>query len=79
MTNTQIFTNILKNTKGKFFGVTFVKQNGETQNLNGNLKQDQDPDSPYLVVYDAQKKGFRSVNKSTILSVRFDGVELRVR
>ena len=81
--------NIIENTNGKFFGVTFVKNDGtirEMQARTGVTKYLVNPGAApknktaqqqkYINVYDCQKKGYRSINRDTILSVRCEGVEI---
>jgi hypothetical protein len=69
---------VIEQTKGKFFTVTFVKKDGTERVLNGrvgvvkhlkggvNRVGDQ-----YITVFDIKNGGYRSVNKSTIKEVKF--------
>lgn len=75
-------SDIVAKTSGKFFTVTFIKKDGTIRALNGrlgvtkHLKGGQctlDRDR-FLIVYDVQSKGYRSVNVDTILSVNVDGL-----
>lgn len=74
---------LIEQSAGKMFACTFVKQDGSIRELNGRLgvtkylkgsnnKQNND----FIVVYDVVNKGYRSINKQTILSVRTSGVEV---
>lgn len=74
---------IIKQTAGKIFTVTFTKADGSIRVLNGRLgvtkhlkggKCTLDPNK-YVIIYDLQKKGYRAVNVNSILSVVVDGVE----
>ena len=67
---------------GKFITVTFVKKNGAVRKLNGrigvtkHLKGGVSTVNPdlYMVVYDTVAKGYRSINKDTIMSVTCEGL-----
>lgn len=69
-------------TKGKIFGVTFIKKDGTTRNMTARLGVRKDlkgiglsfsPDERNLiVVFDMQKKAYRMVNLSTIISIRHE-------
>lgn len=67
---------------GKFITVTFVKKNGAVRKLNGrigvtkHLKGGVSTVNPdlYMVVYDTAAKGYRSINKDTIMSVTCEGL-----
>jgi len=73
---------IIKETKGKFFTVKFIKKDkteriltgriGVIKHLKGGIKTT-DPNK-YLTVYDVQNKGYRSINLDTIKEVRFNGL-----
>ena len=69
---------VIEQTKGKFFTVTFVKKDGTERVLNGrvgvkkhlkggvNRVGDQ-----YITVFDVKNGGYRSVNKDTIKEIKF--------
>lgn len=74
---------IIKNTKGKFFTVTFTKKDGTIRTLNGRLgvnkylkggKSTLNPEQ-FITVYDMKNEGYRAVNVDTIQSVIVDGIE----
>lgn len=75
---------ILK-TKGKIFGVTFIKKDGTVRNMTARLGVRKDikgvglsfnPDERNLiVVFDMHKRAYRIVNLSTILSIRHEGTK----
>lgn len=82
-TSSRTLSSLIAAAGGTFFAVTFVKRDGTVRvmncrsgvrkNTNGgtsSLNSDK-----YFTVYDVQRKGFRAVNKDTILSVRVNGVE----
>jgi hypothetical protein len=70
-------------TKGKIFGVTFIKKDGTTRNMTARLGVKKNlkgvglsfnPDERNLiVVFDMQKKAYRMVNLLTIISIRHAG------
>ena len=74
-------------TKGKIFGVTFIKKDGTTRNMTARLGVRKDlkgiglsfsPDERNLiVVFDMQKKAYRMVNLSTIISIRHESRDSR--
>ena len=69
-------------TKGKIFGVTFIKKDGTVRNMTARLGVKKhltgvglsfNPEERNLiVVFDMQKKAYRMVNLSTILSIRHE-------
>ena len=67
---------------GKFISVTFIKNDGTVRKLNGRvgvvkyLKGGVSTVNPdlYMVVYDTAAKGYRSINKDTIVSVTCEGL-----
>lgn len=78
---------LIDNSNGKIMTVTFVKQDGTVRELNGRIKVTKHlkntgentktvDRSKYIVMYDLKKKGYRSVNRETILSVKIDGVKI---
>lgn len=73
--------NLILKSEGKFISVTFVKKNGETRVLTGRLGVKKhlkggvstlNPDE-YITIYDVVNKGYRAINRSTILSVSVGG------
>jgi hypothetical protein len=71
-----------------FFSVTFVKKNGEKRTMNcrlgvkkhlkGGQKSYDDANYNYLTVYDLKKKGYRTVNLDTLISVKANGGVMNV-
>ena len=69
--------NIL-NSKGKIFTVTFTKKDGTTRVMNcrlgvtKHLKGGESTLNPneYITVYDMQNKGYRAINRNTIIDVK---------
>lgn len=66
------------NSNGKIFTVVFLKKDGSLRELNGRLgvtkhlkggSSTLDPDK-YITVYDLRSKGYRAVNRETIVDVR---------
>lgn len=71
--------------KNKFFKATFVKSNGETRKMlarlgvkkhlkGGELKYNP-KDYDNMVVYDMQKKGYRTINLKTLKQIKVNGKE----
>ena len=65
MSTYELWKRLLRKTNGRFFGVVFTKKNGGKRRLNGKFCQDQNGNR-HLLVWDAQKRGFRKVDTSTI-------------
>jgi hypothetical protein len=75
----------IKDTKGEFFTVTFVKKDGTTRTMNARLgvtrylKGGELPYDPaergLLPVFDAQKGEYRIVNIPTIISAKIGNEE----
>jgi hypothetical protein len=70
---------IIEGLKGKILGITFTKKDGSVRNINGiygvnrALKGGEfkgDPNT-YIVIYDLNKRDYRSVNRFTISEVRY--------
>ena len=73
---------IIEQSKGRFFTVVFVKKDnsrrtmtarlGVTKHLKGGAcTVDRDK---YIIAYEMGTQGYRSINRSTIISVTLDGV-----
>ena len=80
----QTLVDILRNTEGKIFRVSFIKRTtGELRHLNGRLGVQKGvkgvgmkynpTERELLPVYDIQKKEFRMINLSGIKEVEFQG------
>lgn len=83
MTSSKVFANMIEQSNGKMVTVTFVKQDGTTRVLNGRLgvkkylkggKLSTNTDE-YINIYDVQNKGYRSINRNTIVALRMQGIE----
>lgn len=72
---------IVEDTQGTFATVTFTKKDGSVRVMNcrlgvtkhlkgGECTLDREK---FLIVYDMQSKGYRSINRSTIISVKAKG------
>ena len=70
---------LINNSKGKFFTVTFKKKNGDLRMINGNFKKGNFTPLGYLSVYSAADKGYRQVNPKTITSLSVGGTEYKVK
>ena len=74
---------MIEQSNGKMVTVSFIKQDGTTRVLNGRLgvkkylkggKLNTNTDE-YINIYDVQNKGYRSVNRNTIVALRMQGIE----
>lgn len=72
---------LIKNTDGKIFTVTFVKRTtgeirvmncrlGVTKHLKGGTQSYDPSEYDLLTVFDMQKKAYRSISLDTIISVK---------
>jgi hypothetical protein len=67
----------------KFFKATFIKKSGEkremiarlgvTKHLKGGEKSYNANDFNYLTVFDMQKRGYRTINVNTLISIKTKG------
>lgn len=73
---------VLENTNGRFFTVEFTKKDGTVRKMNARLgvtKHLKGGDctlnrEQFIIVFDMQAKGYRAINRDTILTVSCDGV-----
>lgn len=83
MQSSKIFAGMIDNSNGKMVTVTFIKQDGSTRILNGRLGvtkylkggKSAVNANEYISIYDVQNKGYRSVNRNTIVGLRMQGIE----
>jgi hypothetical protein len=64
---------ILKNSKGSFVSVTFIKKDGTERTLSGRYKSIWGNN---ITMYDNQKKDYRNLHIDKILSVRANGLKI---
>jgi hypothetical protein len=83
MSSSKVFANMIDQSNGKMVTVTFIKQDGSTRILNDRLgvkkylkggKLNVNTNE-YISIYDVQNKGYRSVNRNTIVALRMQGIE----
>jgi hypothetical protein len=80
---------LIRDTKGKFFTVTFIKKDGTTRVMNARLGVKvylKGGELPYdanekglIPVYDIQKKSYRMVNINTISNLKIGNKEYQVQ
>ena len=80
---------LIKDTKGKFFTVTFTKKDGTTRVMNARLgvkaylkggDLPYDPDTKGLIpVYDMKNNGYRMINVNTISNLKIGSNEYQVQ
>jgi len=80
---------LIKDTKGKFFTVTFIKKDGTTRVMNARLgvkaylkggELPYDPEAKGLIpVYDVKTKDYRMVNINTITDLKIGSNTYEVR
>ena len=76
---------ILQTTKGKFFSVEFIKQDGSLRKMNCRMGVAKDlkggvnscaKHDEYVTVYDMVNKGYRNINLETLKSVKMAGATI---
>jgi len=70
--------NVLSLAPGKLVGVTFRKIDGQVRRMSCRVKNT-DRTKKYLTVFDMNARGFRRVNLDCILSVRINGIDMKVQ
>lgn len=83
MSSSKTLASLIEKSNGKMLTVTFVKQDGTERVINGRLgvtkyikgSSLKKNSSDYITFYDVQNKGYRSVNRDTIVAVRCEGIE----
>lgn len=79
---------LIKENKGKFFGVSFTKKDGThrdmvarlgvTRHLTGKGQKYSPQDHGLLTVFDVANKGYRNINLETLSQLRINGVVISV-
>lgn len=69
---------LINNTKGKFFTVTYRKNNGDLRMINGNFKKDNFTPLGYMAIWSAKDKGYRKVNPKTITQLSINNLIYKV-
>ena len=83
MSSSKTLASLIEESNGKMLTVTFLKQDGTERVLNGRLgvrkyikgSSLNKNSAEYITMYDVKNKGYRSVNRDTIVAVRCDGIE----
>jgi hypothetical protein len=83
MSSSTALASLIDQSNGKMITVSFVKKDGSSRILNGRLGVKKyikgsslnKNSNEYITVYDVQNKGYRSVNRDTIVAVRCNGIE----
>jgi hypothetical protein len=70
---------LITNTKGKFFTVTFTKKDGVERTINGNVKSNSVSKLGYINIYSLKDKNYRNVNSQTISRLSINGVNYKVK
>lgn len=79
----RVLAEIIEKSNGKFVSVEFYKKDGSLRTLTGRLGVTKHlrggvktvSEDQYITIYDTVNKGYRSINKDTIVAVRSSGVE----
>ena len=78
----QLF-NAIYDSKGRFLTVEFIKKDGSLRKINGRLGVKKYlvggnstlDNSKFIIIYDLKSKGYRAINKNSILSVFTTGLK----
>ena len=76
--------NAIYDSKGRFLTVTFIKKDGTVRKINGRLGVKKYLAggacnlnlNKFIIIYDLQAKGYRAINKASILSVNTTGLKI---
>lgn len=79
ISKTDVVNIITTKTKGRFFTVTFITNEGYIRTINGNYKKSKKINLGYLNVYSAKDNGYRTVNTRTIKEMKFKNVTYKVK
>ena len=81
-----LFQSVVQATRGRFFGVTFVKADGTLRNMTcrtGVSKHTSGRGLKYnptergnVIVWDTSAKGYRTIKLDRLVSLRFGGKEV---
>jgi hypothetical protein len=83
MSSSKVFASLIEQSNGKMVTVSFIKKDGSLRVLNGRLgvkkylkggKINTNTDE-YINIYDVKNQGYRSINRSTIVALRMQGIE----
>jgi len=83
---TNLFQSVVQSTRGRFFGVTFVKADGSLRKMTcrtgvkkhttgGGLKYNA-RERGNMIVWDTSVKGYRTIKLDRLVSLRFGGKEV---
>ena len=79
---TQAF-NLIKETKGCFFGVTFIEKDGSSRIMNAQYSKRETNPLGYVLLRDTNIKdgtsGLRNVNLQTIKELKIKGIIYKVK
>lgn len=78
---------LIKNSQGRFFTVSFTKKDNTERTINGRTKVTKGSKGGknpainlgYISVYSTKEKGYRNVNSQTITSLKINGETYRVK
>lgn len=83
MTSSKALASLIEQSNGKMVTVTFIKNDGSERVINGRIgvkkyikgSSVNRNNENYITFYDVQNKGYRSINRETIVGIRCDGIE----
>ena len=77
---------LINNTNGKIFTVTFLNKDNKERTINGRLKvtknlkgnKNKAADLGYITMFSMKDKGYRNVNKQTLISLKTAGSSYQI-
>lgn len=57
---------LIRNSRGRFFSITYVKNNGKQDRLNGNVSSKALMTALGYILFNSSKEGKKSINPRTI-------------
>ncbi len=70
---------LMENSKGRYFTVTFATKNNPNRVMNCNCKKGAKTALGYLRVYSPKDKGYRSVNPQTVNALKINNITYKVK
>lgn len=70
---------LMENSKGRYFTVTFATKTNPNRVMNCNCKKNSQTKLGYLRVYSPKDKGYRSVNPQTINGLKINNITYKVK
>jgi len=70
---------LIKSSQGRFFGITFVKNDGSDRTLNGKVKAKDLLDNLGYIKFLSSKEGRKAINPRTIRQISINRVVYKIK